>query len=669
MIVKEIKSRPVYFIGGFSKPGVEQLTRELTLLQAISIAGGLLATADGDNGFVLRGERRIPVDFTRLIQKGDVSQNLKLEVGDSVVVPIADAVYVHGEVKTPGAVKSTGDLTVLRAISQAGGVTPLAATGRVEILRSQGEEGADQGGPGQDDALARGQSRCPPEAQRHRLCAAATLLVGGLVGRGHGSAWRERSPVRESVSRSCFPIPDRLPGLRRPFQRAAIVPMVRLSLRRPSSLRMPLRFWASSPLRSLRVGEYRPSRRLRRRRATFRLSSHPRRRPPVEPVFDLHPLVAVSEQYSDNFQLTPTNRIDNFRTTISPGLFVGINGPRTRGTVSTTLDVTQDSINRFGDLGFFPTLSAGVTHAFDPRLSVSLTDTFTRSDNPALANQFGLQQQRQTFTSNTLSLSADWLLDRLATQAYYQLGTFFSTSDTVSNIAGVDVGLPLGPLMTFKIGYEFSYSTTSGATSNDSTGNLVWLSLARQLTPLNSVGISTSYSTQTLDGTRIWNPSLFAVYQLPGRLSLSGSAGFGYLSSDSGGNFPMFTANISATYRLAKAVMGVAILQGFNQTFLQAENFGVTLTRSYTGTFGYALTSFIDTNLRASYSENQATGVGNTSASADSKTFTGQAGLAWRLRQWLTMGLDYTYTRTDSAGISGGVATENQATIRLTGSF
>src|SRR5262245_65987344 len=136
VIVKEIKSRPVYFIGGFSKPGVEQLTRDMTVLQAVSIAGGLLPTADGENGFVLRGDRRIPVDFTKLMQKGDVSQNLTLEVGDSMVVPVADSVYVHGEVKTPGAIKSTGELTVLKAISQAGGVTPLAATGRVEILRS-----------------------------------------------------------------------------------------------------------------------------------------------------------------------------------------------------------------------------------------------------------------------------------------------------------------------------------------------------------------------------------------------------------------------------------------------------------------------------------------------------------------------------------------------------
>ena len=36
VIVKEIKSRPVYFVGGFGKPGVMQLTGDLTLLQGIS---------------------------------------------------------------------------------------------------------------------------------------------------------------------------------------------------------------------------------------------------------------------------------------------------------------------------------------------------------------------------------------------------------------------------------------------------------------------------------------------------------------------------------------------------------------------------------------------------------------------------------------------------------
>lgn len=140
VIVKDIKSRPVYFIGGFGKPGVMQLTRELTLLQAISIIGGVVPNADGEKGFVLRGNKRIPIDFNRLLQRGDLSQNPKLEPGDSVVVPLADAVYVSGEVRAPGAIKYTGDLTVLKAITLAGGLTPLASGGRVDILRGNSEK-------------------------------------------------------------------------------------------------------------------------------------------------------------------------------------------------------------------------------------------------------------------------------------------------------------------------------------------------------------------------------------------------------------------------------------------------------------------------------------------------------------------------------------------------
>jgi polysaccharide export outer membrane protein len=140
VIVKEIRSRPVYFVGGFGKPGVMQLTRELTLLQAISVVGGVLPNSDAEKGFVLRGDRRIPIDFNRLVQRGDLSQNPKLEPGDSVVVPLADAVYVNGEVKSPGAVKYTGDLTILKALTQVGGLTPLAAGGRVDVLRGSAEK-------------------------------------------------------------------------------------------------------------------------------------------------------------------------------------------------------------------------------------------------------------------------------------------------------------------------------------------------------------------------------------------------------------------------------------------------------------------------------------------------------------------------------------------------
>jgi polysaccharide export outer membrane protein len=140
VIIKEIKSRPVFFIGGFGRPGVLQLTRDLTLIQAVSIIGGVVPGADAEKGYLLRGDKRTPIDFTKMVQKGDLSQNLKLEPGDSVVAPIADMVFVEGEVKRPGAQKYTNDLTILKAITLAGGFTPLAASGRVDLLRTEGEK-------------------------------------------------------------------------------------------------------------------------------------------------------------------------------------------------------------------------------------------------------------------------------------------------------------------------------------------------------------------------------------------------------------------------------------------------------------------------------------------------------------------------------------------------
>jgi polysaccharide biosynthesis/export protein len=137
VLVKEIRSRAVYFVGGVGKPGPLQLMQDLTLLQAVSLAGGLSPAADQEGSYVLRGGKAIPINFVRLL-RGDTSQNVPLQPGDTVVIPIADQVYVQGEVKKPGAIKLTKDLTVVRAITEAGGFTDLAAPKRVTVLRGQG---------------------------------------------------------------------------------------------------------------------------------------------------------------------------------------------------------------------------------------------------------------------------------------------------------------------------------------------------------------------------------------------------------------------------------------------------------------------------------------------------------------------------------------------------
>src|SRR5207302_7928839 len=86
--VEEIRSRPVFFVGGFGKTGPIQLTQDWTLLQAIAVAGGLVPTADLESAFLLRNNTTLAINFVRLVKHGDISQNIKLQPGDTVVVPV-----------------------------------------------------------------------------------------------------------------------------------------------------------------------------------------------------------------------------------------------------------------------------------------------------------------------------------------------------------------------------------------------------------------------------------------------------------------------------------------------------------------------------------------------------------------------------------------------------
>src|SRR5262249_32755539 len=147
--------------------------------------------------------------------------------------------------------------------------------------------------------------------------------------------------------------------------------------------------------------------------------------PPTTPL-EFHPSATLSEVYSDNFFLTSTHKTDNFRSMITPGMLLSINTPKTWGVVSVNVGVAHDSIKSDRDFSYFPGGAAQLKYAFDPRLSLSLVDTYTRSDEPALANQFGLAQQRRISTGNTFGASADWLLDLLTLQGYYRLSTFSS---------------------------------------------------------------------------------------------------------------------------------------------------------------------------------------------------------------------------------------------------
>ena len=152
VFIQQYRGRKVTIIGEVVKPGQYEIAGPTTLLDTISLALGMNQNA-GHLLTVFRKEpgpdgreatRKITVDVDRLLNGGDLSQDIELQNGDVIYVPKA-IFYIYGEVNRPGAYRLEKGITVKRAIALAGGLTPKGTESRIEITRREGEKERDLG--------------------------------------------------------------------------------------------------------------------------------------------------------------------------------------------------------------------------------------------------------------------------------------------------------------------------------------------------------------------------------------------------------------------------------------------------------------------------------------------------------------------------------------------
>ena len=156
-------------VGEVARPGPHVVNNEAdpagtrslpTVTRAIQVAGGITQLADVRNIEVRRitrdgTERVLDVDLWQLLQAGDLQQDVLLQPGDTIVVPLAETptpeetaqlaaasfspdtipVNVIGEVEKPGQILVPPNTPLNQAILVAGGFNNRASEGQVELLR------------------------------------------------------------------------------------------------------------------------------------------------------------------------------------------------------------------------------------------------------------------------------------------------------------------------------------------------------------------------------------------------------------------------------------------------------------------------------------------------------------------------------------------------------
>jgi len=91
VVVRQINSRKVFITGEVGKPGPYPLTAPTTVLQLISMAGGLREYADGKKIIVMRTENGRQMgyrfNYKEVIDRKNMKQNIELKPGDTIIVP------------------------------------------------------------------------------------------------------------------------------------------------------------------------------------------------------------------------------------------------------------------------------------------------------------------------------------------------------------------------------------------------------------------------------------------------------------------------------------------------------------------------------------------------------------------------------------------------------
>ncbi|HEY2469487.1 MAG TPA: SLBB domain-containing protein [Terracidiphilus sp.] len=137
ILIEQAATQGIKVLGEVNTPGVYPLLGPHKLSDAIAAAGGLTLQA-GQTIIVQRAAGDRGSETYRLSGVGlsDIPE-VPIYPGDTVSVSKAGVVYVMGEVQKPGAfqIQNGSPVTILKALSMAGGTTKLASMKRAVIVR------------------------------------------------------------------------------------------------------------------------------------------------------------------------------------------------------------------------------------------------------------------------------------------------------------------------------------------------------------------------------------------------------------------------------------------------------------------------------------------------------------------------------------------------------
>lgn len=145
--VKSYRSQIVYVMGAVVRPGSYRIAGNATVMSVLADAGFSLKS--GSTITITRWPRgtkavgpasSAPNAETIKVSRKELefgsAQSIGLRDGDTINVPEAETYTMTGYIRSPGVFELSGEVTILKALAIAGGVTEQGAQNRIEIQRT-----------------------------------------------------------------------------------------------------------------------------------------------------------------------------------------------------------------------------------------------------------------------------------------------------------------------------------------------------------------------------------------------------------------------------------------------------------------------------------------------------------------------------------------------------
>jgi len=153
VFIKEYRSQSITVLGGVSKPQIYNVIHQKTLLDMLSLAGGVTEDA-GDICYIQRENETILLNIKELLNEGKLELNIPVFPGDVINIPKGGVVFVNGSVNSPGSFVMKGGVTITQAVAMAKGFRYEAVRSQVRIYRDTGKDMKDIININYDDILA-----------------------------------------------------------------------------------------------------------------------------------------------------------------------------------------------------------------------------------------------------------------------------------------------------------------------------------------------------------------------------------------------------------------------------------------------------------------------------------------------------------------------------------